>query len=79
MPFDCLVEIDGIPGESTDGEHKDWIEIHSYSCGCSQTVGGSACTGGVRFGEHVDTQGFSIQKDLGKSSASRIVARGRFR
>jgi polygalacturonase len=31
MAFDAFLKIDGIPGESTDDKHKDWIEILSYS------------------------------------------------
>ena len=25
--FDSFLQIDGIPGESTDDKHKDWIEL----------------------------------------------------
>jgi len=25
--YDAFLKIDGIPGESTDDKHKDWIEI----------------------------------------------------
>ena len=25
MAFDAFLKIDGIPGESTDDKHKDWI------------------------------------------------------
>jgi type VI secretion system secreted protein Hcp len=28
--FDAFLQIDGIPGESTDDAHKDWIEILSF-------------------------------------------------
>jgi hypothetical protein len=28
--FDSFLKIDGIPGESTDDKHKDWIEVISY-------------------------------------------------
>jgi type VI secretion system secreted protein Hcp len=31
MASDIFLQIDGIKGESTDSEHKDWIEILSYS------------------------------------------------
>jgi type VI secretion system secreted protein Hcp len=31
MANDGFLQIDGIKGESTDSEHKDWIEILSYS------------------------------------------------
>ena len=30
MAFDGFIKIDGIPGESTDDKHKDWIEILSF-------------------------------------------------
>ena len=26
MAFDCFLKIEGVPGESTDDKHKDWIE-----------------------------------------------------
>ena len=29
MAFDAFLKVDGIPGESTDDKHKDWIEILS--------------------------------------------------
>jgi len=31
MAVDVFLKIDGIPGESTDDKHKEWIEILSYS------------------------------------------------
>jgi len=40
MAGDCFLKIDGIPGESTDDKHKDWIEVMSYSHGVSQMAGG---------------------------------------
>jgi hypothetical protein len=33
MAFDAFLKIDGIPGESTDDKHKDWIEILSFAHG----------------------------------------------
>lgn len=35
QPFavDCFLEIEGVPGESDDAKHQDWIEILSYSHG----------------------------------------------
>ena len=29
MAFDAFIKIDGIPGESTDEKHKEWIEVGS--------------------------------------------------
>jgi bacteriocin-like protein len=31
--YDAFLKIDGIPGESTDDKHKDWIEILSFNHG----------------------------------------------
>lgn len=31
MAYDVFLQIDGIKGESTDSEHKDWIELLSFS------------------------------------------------
>lgn len=41
MAFDAFLKIEGIPGESADRDHKDWIEILSWSWGSSNpsTVG----------------------------------------
>ena len=36
----CFLKIEGVPGESTDEGHADWIEVMSFSHGVSQTAGG---------------------------------------
>jgi hypothetical protein len=33
MAFDTFLKIDGIPGESTDDKHKDWMEISLFLLG----------------------------------------------
>jgi type VI secretion system secreted protein Hcp len=33
--FDIFLKLDGIPGDSTDQQHLDWIEVQSYSFGFS--------------------------------------------
>jgi type VI secretion system secreted protein Hcp len=68
MAFDCFIKIDGVPGESSDDKHKDWIEILSYSHGLSQPGSGSASSGGGRSAERCDHQDFSIVKTLDKAS-----------
>lgn len=68
MAFDCFLKIDGVPGESTDHKHKEWIEILSYSHGVSQPGSGSASSGGARSAERVDHQDFSVVKVLDKAS-----------
>lgn len=65
---DAYLKIDGIPGESTASNFKDWIEVLSYSHGVSQPTAASASTaGGASVGrcEHAD---FTITKELDKAS-----------
>jgi type VI secretion system secreted protein Hcp len=31
LAHDCFLKIEGVPGESVDDKHKDWIDILSYS------------------------------------------------
>ncbi|MHC4538279.1 MAG: Hcp family type VI secretion system effector [Planctomycetota bacterium] len=68
MPADAFLQIDGIPGESTDEKHKNWIEVLSYSHGVSQMGSGSRSTGGAATGGRCDHQDFSIVKELDKAS-----------
>ena len=39
--FDAFLKIEGIPGESRDSAHADWIEVHSFQFGLT---GASALT-----------------------------------
>ena len=68
MAGDCFLKIDGIPGESTDAKHKDWIEVMSYSHGVSQMAGGDRSTGGGGTEGRCSHQDFSIVKVLDKAS-----------
>lgn len=65
---DAYLQIEGIPGESTSANFKDWIEVLSYSHGVSQPAAASVSTaGGASVGrcEHAD---FTITKELDKAS-----------
>jgi len=73
MAGDCFMEIQAdkpgdMKGESTDSEHKGWIEIHSYSFSTSQAVGTASSTGGGRSGERCDLSDLSFTKDLDATS-----------
>jgi len=68
MPGDAFLQIEGIPGESTDEKHKDWIEILSYSHGVSQSGAGSRSSGGAATSGRCNHQDFSIVKTLDKAS-----------
>ncbi|HQI00643.1 MAG TPA: type VI secretion system tube protein Hcp [Deltaproteobacteria bacterium] len=68
MAFDAFLKIEGIPGESTDDKHKDWIEILSFSHGLSQAASGSRSSGGSATAERCNHSDFSIVKTLDKAS-----------
>ncbi|MGC9323797.1 MAG: Hcp family type VI secretion system effector [Desulfomonilia bacterium] len=68
MAFDAFLKIDGVPGESTDDKHKDWIEILSYSHGLSQPASGSVSSGGGRSAERCDHMDFTIVKAMDKAT-----------
>lgn len=65
---DMFLKITGIPGESTDDAHTEWIEILSYSHGISQLGGGLASSDGTRSAERSQHEDFSITKQLDKAS-----------
>lgn len=66
--FDMFLKIEGIPGESTDDKHGEWIEILSYNWGVSQSGTGDMSSGGLRSAERSDYSDFSIVKTLDKAS-----------
>lgn len=68
MPFDAFLKLDGIPGESQDAKHKEWIEIHSFSMGITQTAGGQRSTTGAATAGRCDHQDLSILKNLDKTT-----------
>jgi type VI secretion system secreted protein Hcp len=68
------MKFDGIPGESTDDKHKDWVEILSYHHGISQPSSGSSSTGGARSSQRCDHQDFSVVKALDKASPKLALA-----
>jgi type VI secretion system secreted protein Hcp len=68
------LKIDGIPGESTDDKHKDWIEIVSFSWGASQPASSTASSAGGASAERADFQDLSIVKLLDKASPKIALA-----
>ncbi|MDX2018069.1 MAG: type VI secretion system tube protein Hcp, partial [Planctomycetota bacterium] len=68
MAVDMFLKIDGIPGESTDSKHKDWIEVLSYSFGASQPSAGAASSGGARTSQRVNVQDLTCVHTLDKAS-----------
>jgi type VI secretion system secreted protein Hcp len=74
MAFDAFLKIDGIPGESTDDKHKDWIEVLSFSTGISQPASATASSAGGATAERANFQDFTISKLLDKASPKLAVA-----
>ncbi len=46
---DYFLKIDGIKGESKAKEHKEWIDIQSFSWGASREVSNGRRLGGIKF------------------------------
>ncbi len=74
MAFDCFLKIEGVPGESSDDMHGDWIELLSFSHGVSQTSSGAASSGGGRSAERCDHSDFSVVKSLDKATPKLALA-----
>lgn len=74
-----FIEVDGIPGESTDARHANWIDALAFSGGASnngsaQIVGG----GGAGTGKvNVQDYAFSICLDLSSIKLRESVQTGR--
>jgi len=66
--FDSFLKIDGIPGESTDDKHKDWIEILGFSHGITQPASATRSSAGGASSERCDHADFVINKMLDKAS-----------
>jgi type VI secretion system secreted protein Hcp len=64
MAFDAYLQIDGIKGESTDSEHKDWIEVLSYSPATPQPASVAVAATHTR----TTHQDYSIVKYIDKAS-----------
>ncbi len=68
MAFDAFGKVDGIPGESTDAGHKDWIEVLNYSHELTQPASASASTAGGATSERCQHGDFVFTHYLDKAS-----------
>lgn len=66
MAVDYFLKLDGIQGESTDANHKDEIQVLSFSWGGSN-VSSVAGTGGSGAGK-VDLSDFNVMINFDKST-----------
>ena len=63
-----FLKVDGIPGESTDDKHKDWIDIVSWSYGETQSAEVTASKVGGAAAERVKMQNFKFTMRTNKAS-----------
>jgi type VI secretion system secreted protein Hcp len=74
MPFDAFIKIEGVPGESKDDKHKDWVEVLSYNHGISQPESASASSHGSLSAERALFHPFTFVKAIDKASPKLAVA-----
>jgi len=72
MAVDTFIKIDGIPGESTDANHRDEIDVLSYNWGESQPPMAGAPGGGA--GGMVAMQDFHFAMRVNKASPKLFLA-----
>ncbi|MEB8434461.1 type VI secretion system tube protein Hcp [Cocleimonas sp. KMM 6892] len=63
----AFLKIDGIGGEAHEDNHKDWIDILSFSAGITQPVSAAGRTGG-RTNSVAEFQHVCINKVMDKST-----------
>ena len=68
MASDIYCKIDGVPGEATDSEHSEWIEVLSFNHGITQPASPTAVSAGGGTSARCDHQDFSITKHVDKAS-----------
>lgn len=79
MAADIYLSLDGIPGESLEDKHKDWIEVLSYGHSMTQPTSstrssaGGATTGRAEHGDivitkHIDKASPKLYEALSKGT-----------
>ena len=68
MAFDAFLKIDGIPGESSDDKHADWIELVGFKHMMDQPASATASSAGGATAERVNHGAFDIIHLIDKAS-----------
>lgn len=66
--MDCYIQMDGIKGEATDSEHKDWIEALSWSHGITQTASATTSSAGGGTTSRTDHADWTFSHHLDMAS-----------
>ncbi|KQZ91538.1 MULTISPECIES: type VI secretion system tube protein Hcp [unclassified Pseudomonas] len=74
MAFDAYIKIEGIPGEALDEQHRNWIEVNSYSFGTQQSTSATASSAGGATAGRTTLSTFTFTKELDKSSCKLMEA-----
>ena len=74
MAFDAFIKIDGIPGESSDDKHKEWIEVLSFKHQIEQPASSTASSVGGATAERVNHGSFIIMHNLDKATPKLLEA-----
>jgi len=68
MAFDVFVKIDGIPGESLDDQHKDWIEVLHFEHVLEQPASATASSSGGATAARVNHRPYVFVHQIDKAS-----------
>ncbi|MHC4460355.1 MAG: Hcp family type VI secretion system effector [Planctomycetota bacterium] len=68
MATDMYLWIDGVPGESTDDRHRDWIDIVSFDSKVSTVAGGTQTSGGGSTGTRPEFAEITVGKVIDKAT-----------
>jgi type VI secretion system secreted protein Hcp len=68
MAFDAFLKIDGIPGESSDDKHREWIEVLSFDHQMDQPASATASSSGGASAERVNHGTFNVRHLVDKAS-----------
>lgn len=79
MAIDVYLQLDGIRGESTDADHKGWIECQSATWSISQPKSATSSTGGGHTAERAELSDIHFVKiaDLASPLLMQNCATGR--
>jgi type VI secretion system secreted protein Hcp len=79
MAIDAYLQIDGIKGESSDDQHKGWIECESVNWSLHQPKSATASTGGGHTAERVELSDVAFHKiaDLASPILAQHCAMGK--
>src|SRR5262245_8649047 len=72
MAADFFLQITGVPGESADAKHKNWIDVLSWSFG--ETNAGTVQTGGGGGAGKVQMSDFNFMSRMSKASPKLFLA-----